>query len=132
VDLQMMLNHLPRDPGHLSRFPGEHINICPEEGDERAFLFLFQIPTDAGGLGGLRSDLDGLQGYIVRIGWTNLEALAIALAREVEGSDPWAPAMGASPVASTWSFSTAAMAAARSLWTVRTPAGVGIFRTRYP
>jgi hypothetical protein len=61
-----------------------------------------------------------------------LGALARALAREVEGSDPWAPAAGASPVASAWSFSTATTAAARSLWTVRTPAGEGIFRTRYP
>jgi hypothetical protein len=55
-----------------------------------------------------------------------------ALAREVEGSDPWAPAAGASPVANAWSFSTATTAAARSLWTVRTPAGEGIFRTKYP
>jgi hypothetical protein len=44
-----------------------------------------------------------------------LGALARALAREVEGSDPWAPAPGASPVASVWSFSTATTAAARSL-----------------
>jgi hypothetical protein len=41
-----------------------------------------------------------------------LGALARALAREVEGSDPWAPAAGASPVASAWSFSTAMTAAA--------------------
>jgi hypothetical protein len=64
-------------------------------------------------------------------GWT-LGALAWALACEDEGSDPWAPAAGASPVASAWSFSTATMAAARSLWMVRTPAGEGIFRIRYP
>jgi hypothetical protein len=39
VDLQMMLNHLPRDPKHLRRLPGKHIDVSPEEGDEREFLF---------------------------------------------------------------------------------------------
>jgi hypothetical protein len=61
-----------------------------------------------------------------------LGALARALAREDEGSDLLAPAAEASPAASAWSFSTATTAAARSLWTVRTPAGDGILRTRYP
>jgi hypothetical protein len=61
-----------------------------------------------------------------------LGALVRALAREDEGSDPSAPVAGASPVASAWSFSTATTEAARSLWTVRTPAREGIFRTRYP
>jgi hypothetical protein len=51
-----------------------------------------------------------------------LGALDRALAREDEGSDPYAPAAGASPVASAGSFSTATMAATRSLWMVRTPA----------
>jgi hypothetical protein len=58
VDLQMVLNHLPRDPRHLRRFPGEHVYICPEESDERVFLFLSQVPCDEGGLGGVRPDLD--------------------------------------------------------------------------
>jgi hypothetical protein len=44
-----------------------------------------------------------------------LGALDRALAREVDGSDPWVPAAGASPVASAWSFSTATTAVARSL-----------------
>jgi hypothetical protein len=43
VDLQMVLNHLPRDPRHLRRLPGKHVNISPEEGDEREFLFAVQI-----------------------------------------------------------------------------------------
>jgi hypothetical protein len=65
VDLQMMLNHLPRDPRHLRRFPCKNVDICPEEGDEREFLFLPQIARDAGGLGGIRADLDGLNGSAV-------------------------------------------------------------------
>jgi hypothetical protein len=39
VDLRMELNHLPRDQRHLRRLPGKHIDISPEEGDEREFLF---------------------------------------------------------------------------------------------
>jgi hypothetical protein len=43
VDLQMVLNHLPRDPRHLRRLPGQHVDISPEEGDDREFLFAVQI-----------------------------------------------------------------------------------------
>jgi hypothetical protein len=71
ADLQMVLNHFPGDPRHLRRFPGEHVYICPEESDERVFLFLSQTPRDEGGLGGPRSDLDGLHRHIVRIGWAS-------------------------------------------------------------
>jgi hypothetical protein len=38
VDPQMVLNHLPRDPRHLSWLLGKYININPEEADEREFL----------------------------------------------------------------------------------------------
>jgi hypothetical protein len=43
VDLQMVLHHLPRDPRHLRWLPGKHVDISPEEGDEREFLFAVQI-----------------------------------------------------------------------------------------
>jgi hypothetical protein len=43
VDLQMVLNHLPRDARHLRRLPGKHVDISLEEGDEREFLFAVQI-----------------------------------------------------------------------------------------
>ena len=36
---QAVLDHLPWDPGHIRLFPGEHIDVSPEEGDEREFLF---------------------------------------------------------------------------------------------
>jgi hypothetical protein len=67
VDLQMMLNHHPRDPEHLWQLPGKHINIVPEEGDEREFLFVAQVPRDAGSLGGIHVDLDDLHGDILTI-----------------------------------------------------------------
>jgi hypothetical protein len=64
VDLQMMLNHLPRDPRHLRWLPGKHIDISPEVGDEREFLFIVQIIRDTGSLSSLSPDLDGLHGDV--------------------------------------------------------------------
>jgi hypothetical protein len=43
ADLQMVLNHLARDPRHLRRLSGKHVDISPEEGDEHEFLFAVQI-----------------------------------------------------------------------------------------
>jgi hypothetical protein len=62
LDLQMVLDHLPRDPRHLWRLPGKHVDIRPEEGVKHEFLFVAQISCDAGGLCGIRPDLDGLHG----------------------------------------------------------------------
>jgi hypothetical protein len=64
VNLHMVLNHLPRDPRHLRRLPGKHIDIRPKEGDEHEFLFAVQITRDMGGLTSLSPDLDGLYGDI--------------------------------------------------------------------
>jgi hypothetical protein len=61
----MVLNHLPGDPRLLRWLPSEHVGICLEEGNEREFLFFSQIPRDAGGLGGVCADLDGLSGPAV-------------------------------------------------------------------
>jgi hypothetical protein len=60
VDLQMVLNHLSRDPGHLQRLPSKHVDISLEEGDEREFLFAVQITRDTGSLTSFGPDLDGL------------------------------------------------------------------------
>jgi hypothetical protein len=67
VDLQMMLNHLPRDPRHLRWLPGKHIDISLEEGDEREFLFVVQITRDMGSLSSRGPDLDGLHGDIFEL-----------------------------------------------------------------
>jgi hypothetical protein len=60
VDLQMMLNHLPRNPGHLRWLSGKHVDISPEEGDEHEFLFTVQITRDTSSLTIFSPDLDGL------------------------------------------------------------------------
>jgi hypothetical protein len=88
VDIQMVLNHLLRDPRHLRRFPCENIDICPEEGDEREFLFLLQISHDAGGPGGVRADLDGLDGSVVCSRWLHLWHLRRRLGTGSRGVPP--------------------------------------------
>ena len=60
-------------------------------------------------------------------GWT-LGAFAGALGREVDGSY----SERAASAARACSLSTAVTAAVRSPCTVRTPAGEGIFKTKYP
>jgi hypothetical protein len=57
VDLQMMLNHLPRYPRHLRWLPCKHVYIDLKEDDEHEFLFTVQITCNAGGLGGMCPDL---------------------------------------------------------------------------
>jgi hypothetical protein len=64
VDLQMVLNHLPRDPRHLRRLPGKHVDISLEKGDESEFLIAVQITRDMGSLSSLSLNLDGLHGDI--------------------------------------------------------------------
>jgi hypothetical protein len=65
VDFQIVFNHLPKDPGHLRRLPSKHIDISPEEADEREFLFAVQITRDTGSLTNFGPDLDGLYGDIL-------------------------------------------------------------------
>jgi hypothetical protein len=62
VDLQMELNHLPRDPEYLRWLPAKHVNISPEEGDECEFLFVTHVPHDASDLCSIRANQDDLHG----------------------------------------------------------------------
>jgi hypothetical protein len=82
----MVLNHLPGDPRHLRRC--KNVDICPEEGDEREFLFLLQIARGAGGPGGVRADLDGLDGSFVCSGWLHLWHLGRRLGSGSRGVPP--------------------------------------------
>jgi hypothetical protein len=127
----MVLNHLPRDPRHLRRFPCEYVGICLEEGDERDFLFFLQIARDAGGLGGIHANLDGFDGTAVCSGWLHLWHLGRFLGTGSQGVPP--PSSGrAVSAARACNFSTATSAVARSPRTVRTLAEDSILRTKYP
>jgi hypothetical protein len=68
VDFQIVLNHLPRDLRNLGRLPDKHVNISSEEGDEREFLFVVQVPRDAGSLGSINPDLNSLHGDSLIVG----------------------------------------------------------------
>jgi hypothetical protein len=84
----MVLDHLPGHPRHLRQFPCEHVDICLEEGDECEFLFLLQITRDASSLGGIRSDLDGLDGDAVYPRWLHLWHLVRRLGIGSRGVPP--------------------------------------------
>jgi hypothetical protein len=131
VELQMVLNHLPRDPRHLRRLPSEHVGICLEEGDEREFLFPPRFPA-------MRVAWEGsAPTWMVFVGLPSAPdgctfgALEGALALGTE--EPLPPSSGrAISAVRVCTFSTAASAAVRSPCTVRIPAGDGILRTKYP
>jgi hypothetical protein len=72
VDLHMMLNHLPRDPGHLGQLLGKHINISPEEGEVHEFLFDVQVPHDVGGLGSISPNLNSLHEDSLIVAWLHM------------------------------------------------------------
>src|SRR5207244_3449820 len=56
---QVVLDHLPRDPGHVGWLPCKHISICLEEGNEHEFLFRVKRPAHLHDLGrvGIQGDL---------------------------------------------------------------------------
>ena len=39
TDIKVVLNHLPGNARDVGCLPCKHVDICPQEGDERAFLF---------------------------------------------------------------------------------------------
>jgi hypothetical protein len=56
-----VLDHLLRDPGHIERLPCKHVDVSPEKGDERAFLFVAQVTADPDDLGRVFSQHDLLR-----------------------------------------------------------------------
>jgi hypothetical protein len=65
VDLQMVLDHLPRGPGYMRWLPCKHIRVSSEEGDEREFLFVVQVTRDTGSLSSIGPNLNGLHGDVL-------------------------------------------------------------------
>src|SRR5438132_12900277 len=45
-DIQGVLDHLPGDSMHVGRFPSKDVLVCPDEGDERVFLFVIELCPD--------------------------------------------------------------------------------------
>src|SRR4051812_43563488 len=46
TDGKVVLNHFPGNAGDVRRLPGKHIDIRPQESNERAFLFGVQSGAD--------------------------------------------------------------------------------------
>ena len=42
IDSKVVLNHLPGNAGDVGCLPCKYIDIRPQEGDERAFLFAIE------------------------------------------------------------------------------------------
>ena len=49
ADSKVVLDYLPRNTGDIRWLPGKHINIFPQEGNERTFLFVIEGGTDSEG-----------------------------------------------------------------------------------
>src|SRR3954465_15948250 len=47
---KLVLNHLPGNTGDVRWLPCKHIDIRPQEGNERAFLFAVERGTDGEGM----------------------------------------------------------------------------------
>ena len=45
-----MLNQLPRNAGHVNRFPCKHVDVSMEEANERVFLFRIEVGPDPSSL----------------------------------------------------------------------------------
>jgi hypothetical protein len=44
---------------------GKHVDISPEEGDKREFVFAVQVTQDMGSMSSFDPDLDGLHGDVL-------------------------------------------------------------------
>ena len=56
VDIQGVLDQVPRYTGHVGRFPCEHIHVAPQKHDERVFLFGIKVGPDKGRFAGVAID----------------------------------------------------------------------------
>ena len=70
----MVLNHLPGNAGDVGCLPCKHIDIRPQEGDERAFLFAVE--------GGAYSESSAravlLDGHLLGFWWCSLGLFSLA------------------------------------------------------
>ena len=65
IDNKMVLNHLPGNAGDVRCLPCKYIDIRPQEGDERAFLFV----VEGGAYGESPSHAILLEGHLLGLRW---------------------------------------------------------------
>src|SRR4051812_38248928 len=74
TDGKVVLNHFPGNAGDVRRLPGKHIDIRPQESNERAFLFGVQSGTD----GESATSAVLLGGHLLGHWWSSHCLLALA------------------------------------------------------
>ena len=74
TDSKIVLNHFPGNAGDVGCLPRKHIDIRPQESDERAFLFA--VEGGAYGKSSTRAIL--LDGHLLGFWWGRLGPLASA------------------------------------------------------
>jgi len=62
-----VLSQLSWDAWHISRFPRKDISVFSEKVGERKFLFLGEVGTDGGRLGGITSTKINLNGVCLGV-----------------------------------------------------------------
>jgi hypothetical protein len=71
IDVEAVLNQLPRHSWHVRWLPREDVAVSPKEADERVFLVGVEACPDGGGLAGIAcSKVDRLDEYLLR--WLRL------------------------------------------------------------
>ena len=70
----MVLNYLPGNTGDIRQLPCKHVDIRPQESNERAFLFGVKRGTDGEGT----TSVVLLGGHLLGLGWSCHRLLALA------------------------------------------------------
>ena len=71
---KVVLNHFPGNTGDVRRLPRKHVDICPQESNERASLFRVESGTD--GESTTSAILFG--GHLLGLWWSRHRLLALA------------------------------------------------------
>ena len=79
ADSKVVLDYLPGNTGDIRWLPGKHIDIRPQEGNERAFLFVIKGGADS------ESTINASQPCrdLLHLGCSNLGSLAVGTLRHV-------------------------------------------------
>src|SRR5215216_6608748 len=79
ADSKVVLDYLPRQTRDIRWFPGKHIDIRPQEGNERAFLFVIEGGADG------KNTINANQPCrdLLHLGCSNLGFLAVGTLRHI-------------------------------------------------
>ena len=87
VDSKVVLDYLPRNTGDVRWLPSKHIDIRPQEGNERAFLFVVKDGTDSKGTISANQPCQDLHGRANTFGYLAIGTLQQVINRGVAHSE---------------------------------------------